>query len=80
MGFRFRRWLRILPGIWINLSKWGGSPFWTSHASRWLGLILAIGVIIAAYSAIVPHLTGPAALPPPPPPIHQGAHGMMPHV
>jgi hypothetical protein len=25
MGFRFRKRLRILPGLWINLSKKGGS-------------------------------------------------------
>ena len=25
MGFRFRKRLRILPGLWLNLSKRGGS-------------------------------------------------------
>ena len=25
MGFRFRKRLRIFPGLWLNLSKKGGS-------------------------------------------------------
>jgi hypothetical protein len=25
MGFRFRKRLRIIPGVWVNLSKKGGS-------------------------------------------------------
>ena len=25
MGFRFRKRLRIIPGVWINVSKKGGS-------------------------------------------------------
>jgi uncharacterized protein DUF4236 len=25
MGFRFRKRIRIIPGLWVNLSKKGGS-------------------------------------------------------
>jgi hypothetical protein len=32
MGFRFRRRLKILPGLWINLSK--GSPFALNRRQR----------------------------------------------
>ena len=31
MGFRFRKRLRIVPGLWINLSKKGGSLLVGGH-------------------------------------------------
>ncbi|HLJ21023.1 MAG TPA: DUF4236 domain-containing protein [Stellaceae bacterium] len=33
MGFRFRRRVRILPGIWFNLSKSGGSVSIGGHGA-----------------------------------------------